>query len=211
MKKYYLVLALILLATGIQFCKSENKNQESALKAAMDTTLDTTMRAGNSVGLTKLDTAEKSFILNVGVDARTGLEAGEFMLRQSKNKEVRAFVEMMIKEQAKIGQDLKAAARPMGITLPLDLPEDQEVALQKLKEAVPEELAKKYIIMMINAQNKTIGLFDKASTFKNGELRRFAVKTLPVLKHQLATATEIGKRLNISNRGNGDNLSEVEN
>jgi putative membrane protein len=210
MKKYYTVLALILLAAGAQFCKSGNKSQESFSKTSSDTTLDTTMRAGTSANVVKLDTSEKSFILNIGMDGKMGEEAAGFMLLKSKNQEVRAFAKAMIKTQMKIRQDLETVARPMGITLPLDLLPDREVALQKLKEAMRQDADKKYIIMTINMQKKAIDLFDKASTFKSGALRTFAVKTSPVLKQHLAMATEIGKKLNVSNRGNGDNLSNVE-
>lgn len=212
MKKYHIMSLLILGAVAFQSCSNGSKTEKSiSSKSGADTTLDTTnMNAGATVPATELDTAEKAFIFKAGTDGRVELEAAKFILLRTKNPEVKTFAQMMVKDHTEIENKLIKTAKDVGVGLPALLPDKKDLELQKLMESQREELDKKYMIMMVNAHKKAINLFDKASTFKNEQLRSFAMDALPRLKHHEKMATDLGNKLNISNRGNGDNLSSVE-
>ena len=89
---------------------------------------------------------------------------------------------MMVKDHTEIENKLIKTAKDVGVGLPALLPDKKDLELQKLMESQREELDKKYMIMMVNAHKKAINLFDKASTFKNEQLRSFALEALPRLK-----------------------------
>ena len=210
MKKNRVMSFLILVVIGSQCCRNSSKTENTiSSKTAADTALDTTMRSG-APHPGSLDTAEKAFVFNAGMDGKIELEAGQFVIGRTKNPAVKNFAQMMVNDHTRIEDQLMKTAKSVGLSLPARLPDQKVGELQKLKDAQREELDKKYIIMMINAHKKAIQLFDKAATFKNAPLRTFAVNTLPVLKHHAKMAAELGKKLNVSNHGAGDNLSSVE-
>lgn len=211
MKMYYISSFLIIGAIALQSCRNGSKTENViSSKPGADTTLDTTMRSGASLPGTQLDTAEKAFIFKAGTDGRVELEAGKFILLRTKNAAVKEFAQVMVNDHTEIENKLIRTAKSLGVSLPSLLPDQKDLELQKLKESQREDLDKKYMIMMINAHKKAINQFDKATTFKNKQLRSFALDALPRLKHHEKMAVELGKKLNISNHGTGDNLSSVE-
>lgn len=210
MKNYQILPFVAMAIIGLQSCgNTDRSNRDNPGTNKADTSLDTTMRA--QVGTSDVDLSgdEKTFLLNAGTGGMVEVAASELILPKTKNAAVKQFAEMMVKDHTKVGAELAGIAKTKGITLPGQLADSKKNELDKMKQLTGDELDKKYIVMMINDHKQTIDWFDRATTYSNSNIRQFAVNTLPALKEHAKMADEIGKKLNVSNAGNGDNLSNV--
>lgn len=183
------------------------KEAGSTLKA--DTALDTTMKALQQAGRSYTD-VEKAFIDHAVADGMMITEAGKFILPRTKHAAIRKFAEITVRDESKIFKDLQQVIKTAGMSLPTQLPDTKNKGLQKIKESAGVELDKNYIIMMVNVHKDIIDQFDRATTFKNNAIRQFAIRNLQVLKPHGKLADTLGKQLNMTNAGNGDNLSNIE-
>lgn len=210
MKKYQILPLIAITIFGLQSCRNQDRtHRDDPATNKADTTLDTTMRAQASTADVDLTGDEKSFLLNAATAGMTEVAASNQILIKTKNAAVKQFAEMMVKDHTSVGNELAAIAKTKGIALPGQLPDSKKNELEKMNQLSGDELDKKYVVMMINGHTQTIDWFDRATTYSNQQIRQFALKTLPTLKHHAEIVGEIGKKLNVSNAGNGDNLSNV--
>lgn len=201
--KYFTPVLFVLWSCG------HGTEQEAGSTLKTDTALDTSMKALQKAGRGYTD-IEKAFINRIVADGMTVTAAGKFVLPRTKDKSIRKFAEMTVGGQQKINTDLQQVIKTAGMELPSQLPDTKSKGLEKIKESAGVELNKNYIIMMINEHKDIIDQFDRATTFKNNAIRQFALRNLPALKQQGKLADTLGKQLNMTNAGNGDNLSNVE-
>jgi putative membrane protein len=95
------------------------------------------------------------------------------------------------------------------LTLPSTLSEVQLKRIAGMKALSGRQLDVQYITMMIDNHAKTEEIFGKATSFKDLELKEFALNTLPAIQTHLKDAVKLGQKLNISNTNNGDDLGSV--
>jgi len=209
MKKHNIFLMMVLVF-GMQACQNQDRKRDDASTTAADSTLDTTQRAQMSTADVDMDGDAKAFILPAIAGGMLEIEAGNLMVQKSANAEVKAFAAMMVKDHTKANQDLEKIAKGKGLAVPTTLPEEQFKNLNTLRELSGRDLDVRYMTMMISAHDQTQTLFTKASMNENGDLKQYALNTLPVIQTHYKQAVKLGQKLNISNVNNGDNLSNVD-
>ena len=190
----------------MQACQNENgKNKDEAATTVTDSAAKTQANATTI----NLSSEEKSFVSAAAAGGMMEVEAGKLVSLQSQNTAVKAFALQMVKDHTKANEELTAIATRKGMALPATLPAEQLKHLKQLQTLTGKELDKHYITMMIDDHMKTVDLFGRNSKFNDTELKTFALNTLPIIQMHYKKAVELGKKLNISNMNNGDNLSNV--
>lgn len=98
--------------------------------------------------------------------------------------EVRDFAELMVADHTLAAQKLVAAAQADGIMVSSDLQPTHAAELDKLKAADPQALPGAYTTMQVAAHDEAVTLFETyASSGPDGNLKTFAIATLPTLQH----------------------------
>jgi len=117
---------------------------------------------------------------------------------RSRDDDVRAFADRMIKEHTKIAEDLQAIAKKKGAKLPSGLNDVQKANYQRLEKLKGEEFDRQYARVMLGDHETAVDLFqNKGAKATDDDLKKFASRTLPVLKHHLGECQTLAKKLGV--------------
>ncbi|RZL39463.1 MAG: DUF4142 domain-containing protein [Rubrivivax sp.] len=118
------------------------------------------------------------------------IEAAKLAQSKGKSADVKAFADSMISDHTKVADELKALAASKNVTLP-DGPSVKQKAELKLIDAGDDDKfdARYAKSFGVKAHQDTIKLFQDASReAKDPEVKAWAEKTLPGLRHHLEMA-----------------------
>lgn len=128
------------------------------------------------------------FVDDASAKGLAEIQTSELALQKSQSADVRTFAQMMIDDHTKANKELAGVASKLN----LKVADDAELMARAKKmvlEYRDESFDKSYANNQVAAHEQTIELFEeelKSSTAP--ELRAFAEKTLPKLKHHLEQA-----------------------
>lgn len=205
MKIYWKTLLPVCLMIALQSCGNTEGNSTDTSQAG-DSISDTAKSERRLSGDTNLDDKSQVFMLNAANGGLMEVEAAGLALKKSEDKLVKDFAERMLKDHGMANQELEKIAGEKGVELAKTLPGKEAGHLTEMNTLADRAFDVQYMRMMINDHEKTVQLFTDGSRLADTELRAFAIKTLPVIKQHYQTAVEIGKRINISNANNGDDI-----
>lgn len=207
MKKLLNNLLPVCILIGLQACGNADRNgRDQAATEMTDSLSDTTQRAQAATADVDLNGDGKVFALSAATGGMMEVEAAGLALKRSKSKTVKDFAEMMQDDHKLANDELKKIADAKGLQLAQTLPEEMAGHISEMNSLEDRAFDVQYMRMMINDHAKTMQLFTDGSRLADPELRAFALKTLPVIRKHYESALKIGKGLNISNAGNGDDL-----
>ena len=210
MKANHILIGLLISTAALQACQNGNReNRDEAATTPADSTTDTTLRAKAYTADVDLEGDEKSFIVNAATGGMMEVEAGKLAEQKSTNTAIKSFAAMMVKEHTKANVDLTKIAKDKGLAVPTLLPDDKMQHIAQMKTLTGRSFDVQYMQMMIADHAKTEALFAEASKFNNPNLKAFALNTLPVIQVHHKKAIEIGKKLNITNANNGDDIGNI--
>ncbi|MEQ7801828.1 DUF4142 domain-containing protein [Pedobacter sp. ASV1-7] len=207
MKNHWIGLWIICLIGGLQACNNAQRSgRDETAKEIVDSLSDTSHRAQALTADVDLNGDGKVFILSVANGGMMEVEAAGIAIKRTKNKLVKDFAEQMLKDHGAANAELKGIADAKGLGIGKFLPDEMAADLAKLNGLEERAFDLQYMRMMINDHQKTVELFTSGTRLEDAELRAFAVKTLPLIKGHYQTAMAIGKKMNISNANNGDDV-----
>jgi len=207
MKTTHLLLLLPVMILSLGACRNGDRNQrDQAATTVADSTSDTTQRAQAYTSDVDLNGNEKAFILSVADDALLETEAAALIIQKTKNQAVSGLAKQIIKGYTKAGKDLTMIAKGKGLAIQTVLSQDHQAQVTSLKALSGLALDKAYISLVIRTHSHNEDLFGKAAIFKNKDLRIFALNFLPEIQKLHETATDIAIKMNLSNKGNGNEL-----
>jgi putative membrane protein len=134
--------------------------------------------------------SDESFMKEAAHAGAAEIEASKLAQAKARSADVKSFAGTMIADHTKVADELKALAASKNVKLP-DGPSVAQKAEIKLIDAgdndkFDERYAKNF---GIKAHEDTIKLFEEASReAKDPEVKAWATKTLPGLKHHLEMA-----------------------
>lgn len=137
---------------------------------------------------------------NFAVDVANGgmmeIELGNYAQQNAADDRVKAFGAMMAKDHTLANNELQAIASSKNITLPASIGNDTKKEIEKLMKKTGKDFDKAYMSMMLDDHKKDVSAFEKnAKECKDTAIKKFAIKTLPVLKVHLDSAKAItGKK-----------------
>lgn len=107
----------------------------------------------------------------------------------------KAFTREMVTDHTKTTGDLKnfVDSGKVKATLPTSLDSSHQSKLDKLKAASGKDFSSDFKSDQVSAHKEAVSLFERyAKGGDNSELKDWAARTLPTLKHHLETAQELG-------------------
>jgi putative membrane protein len=192
MKKLIYVMAISGAIFSLQACGNNSSNStettDTSVVAADTTMASTSVQA--DTGLT--DTA---FANKAAISGMAEVELGKLALEKAKDAKVKDFASMMVKDHGKANEELKAIAKAKNMTLPTSLDQEHQTKLEELRSKSGADFDKSYAAAMVEGHQKTLALMEQGSNLQNAELRGFAGKTSPVVKHHLDMINSIQAQL----------------
>jgi putative membrane protein len=136
----------------------------------------------------------EDFIREVAMSDMTEIEAAK-IAQQKGNADEKKFAEMMLTDHTKTSSELKSMVpAEMKGEIPTGLDDASQKKLTKLRDAKPEDFATEYDPMQVSAHKDAVSLFERyAKGGENGQLKEWAGKTLPALRHHLEMAQALDK------------------
>jgi putative membrane protein len=142
--------------------------------------------------------ADGKFIEAAAQGGMTEIAASQLAEDRTKNKEVKYFAEMMIKDHKDVAKNLKSVTDKMNIALPGEMNAEQKASIAKLQGVGEPDFDRMYASMMLADHKKMVGLFEGfAKTASHADLKAFASNTLPGLKTHLKHAEDLTKALGV--------------
>ncbi|CAM4108135.1 Predicted outer membrane protein [Pedobacter westerhofensis] len=207
MRKNNLLLNTIVIIIATVSCQNQNRNnRDQAATSVTDTTTDTTKRAQIYTSDVDLQGNEKLFILEAINGALFDIETAAIVERETKDPLVKSFAKKMFTASTKANNDLASIAKGKGINPPTVQSEENRTQLLVLKTVSGKLLDKTYIKLVSTSLAHYDMLFGKAVTFKNKDIKTFAINALSEIQQRHKEATAIAKKLNVSNQNNGNDL-----
>ena len=140
----------------------------------------------------KLAGPDAAFVKNAAADGVAEVKLGELARDKAENPAVKEFGAMMATDHGKANEELAAIATAKGIEVPSELDGKHKSLHAKLSKLSGAEFDKEYSSEMVKAHKKAVSDFEKASkSAKDPEVKAFAEKTLPTLKHHLEKAQSL--------------------
>lgn len=174
MKKFLAILAATTMLSGAVYAQSvSEKTGVNSTLGISPTTQDFVTEAANS------DMLE--------------IEAAK-VAQQKGNAAEKTFASMMITDHSQTTSDIKGliSSGKVKAELPNALSSSAQSKLDKLKEAKNEDFAATYDPMQVSAHKDAVSLFERyGKGGDNADLKAWASKTLPALKHHLEMAQKL--------------------
>ncbi len=185
MKNINAALIILLAICCLQACNSAVKSNS---KADVDTDTDeVTAVQDTSVKLNLIvDKEDSAFAVEAANGNLEEVMLGKLAVTKGKNKKVKNFGAMMVKDHSKANDKLTAIANDKKITLPATPDADAKEMLRQLSQKSGIGFDNAYIKMMMDDHTKDVKFFgDESKKLEDPDLKTFAVKTLPVLQNHL--------------------------
>ena len=136
---------------------------------------------------------DAGFFKNAGASGLAEVEASRLALKQSSSAKVKKFAQQMVDEHTQANEELeKLKSGDKGYSLvESPLPESQKIidAMSRMQGA---EFDKAYAKTMVADHEKAVAIFEtEIEKGSNPDLKAFAKKTLPTLKHHLEMAKSL--------------------
>lgn len=135
------------------------------------------------------------FVKQVAISDMFEIESSK-LAEQKGNADEKSFAKQMIADHTKTSGELKGmvSSKKIEATIPAELDSAHQSKLDKLKGANGKDFTSDYNSYQVSAHEDAVSLFDRyAKGGDNADLKDWAGKTLPALKHHLDMAKALGK------------------
>jgi putative membrane protein len=136
------------------------------------------------------------FVKQVAISDMFEIESNK--LGQEKgNAAQKAFASQMVADHTKSSRELKEliSSGKVKAELPAALDSSHQSKLDKLKEKSGSDFASEFNSMQVSAHKDAVSLFERyADGGEDAELKAWASKTLPALRHHLEMAQQLDKK-----------------
>jgi putative membrane protein len=141
---------------------------------------------------TGLTPGDREFITKAAQGGSMEVAAGKLAQQRALDPAVKRFGAQMVSDHTAANEELKTVADSKQMPLTDTLPQDEQDALGKLESLNGTEFDKAYAKMMVEDHKKDISEFEKETkNAKDADVKAFAEKTLPTLKHHLMMANRL--------------------
>lgn len=143
---------------------------------------------------TKTDSVKISKFLIEMADARlAAIEESRLAVERGTTEEIRAYGRMMLIEQAKMLEELKAIAAERGVELPVAVSKRKAKSLDTLKQKTGRNFDLKFIRMIKAVQKRDIILCKRIKNVNNESINRFVTEHRPTTELNLLRLKQLRK------------------
>ncbi|SDM42006.1 DUF4142 domain-containing protein [Pedobacter antarcticus] len=206
MKKMRFLSLIILVALGIQSCRSPESRAVDSDSTASDSTAqgDSTVNdssksdgkgktAGNLMQ-SNIDSEGADFMKKAGANSMWELQLADIAAKSSDPK-IKDFAMNLKKYHTQLNKDLKNLSGKLGIVLPTGLTTEEKTHLENMRKTNGQELDKHYIGMVISDHEEILALFKAGASNRKKELSEFAIKAIPTIESHFEKAKALQAQL----------------
>jgi putative membrane protein len=143
------------------------------------------------------------FVKEVAISDIFELESSK-LAQQKGTAQDKSFAQQMVTDHSKTTNELKDMVKSGKVKaeLPTSLDSSHQSKLDKLKDQSGADFSSNFESYQVSAHKDAVSLFERyANGGDNSELKNWAAKTLPALKHHLEMAQELGKAPSVGQSG----------
>lgn len=143
------------------------------------------------------------FVKEVAISDMFEVESSK-LAQQKGNVQEKSFAQQMVIDHTKSSNELKDMVNSGKVKaeLPTSLDSSHQSKLSKLKEQSGKDFSSSFDSYQVSAHKDAVSLFERyAKGGDNPELKEWAGKMLPALKHHLEMAQELGKAPSVGQSG----------
>ena len=186
--KMVTLVALIAGMAALFACDRRDENRTSRGRTGEPRTTDYRTPDGRT-------TADNSWLIQAAEANLAEIETGRLAESKASNSEVKQFGQHMVDDHSKANTELSDLAHKKGLTLPTRAGEMHTKAAADLADLSGADFDRKYMDMMVTDHEKAVALFDSHTDASDGDVKAFAEKMLPTLKHHLQMAKDVRGKL----------------
>jgi putative membrane protein len=170
----FLITGTALLALGIGSAQA----QSAAEKMGVNSTLGIAPKSDD-------------FVKEVATSDMFEIQSSQLAQQKATTDNAKKFAAQMVTDHQKTSSELKSMA-PNGAAIPTQLDSSHQSKLDKLKGLSGDDFTKQYNSDQVSAHKDAVKLFERyAQGGDNQQLKSWASKTLPTLKHHLDMAQKL--------------------
>ncbi|WP_445143457.1 DUF4142 domain-containing protein [Dyella sp. Tek66A03] len=130
--------------------------------------------------------SDSTFVSEASAAGLAEVASGNVAMTQGQAAAVKSFGQTMVADHSKANVALQKLAETKGMAVATSPSADQQASIDSLKSMHGAAFDQAYAKMALNDHTQAVALFEQeASTGQDADLRAFAAKTLPTLKHHL--------------------------
>lgn len=153
-------------------------------------------RDGRRGGHDVVGDPDKFFMVGATMMNLAEISAGRLAEQRSQTEAVRMFGQQMVKDHSQANAELAQMARQKGVAMPAQSDEAHSMLVEHLGKLQAADFDLEYVTHMVGGHAKAVALFEaKSKSAKDADLKQWAAKTLPHLKHHLEMAKELQQKL----------------
>ena len=158
---------------------------------------------GGACGLATADAAltpaDRAFVAKAAQGGLMEVAAGKLAAQRGLDPAVKEFGQKMVTDHTAANDQLKSLADSKQLLLPDAPSADENAALGKLEGLNGTDFDKTYSQMMVKDHVEDISEFEKeVKKGQDADIKSFAEKTLPTLRHHLMLANRLGSQKSAS-------------
>jgi putative membrane protein len=140
---------------------------------------------------------DSDFLKSAAKGGIAEVELGKIAAEKASNTDVKEFANRMVREHTKANADLHKLAASKGVDLPSSKSLSDEASFVHLKMLSGHDFDNAYVKMMVDDHQEDVAAFEKAAIGStDADVKKFAARTLPTLKHHLSLIEDIQSNLN---------------
>lgn len=179
MKIFVGVLALGLTASGLVMSQQDREGVGRQ---------DREGRRGSDVA----GDPDKFFMACAAMMNLAEISAGRLAEQRSQNDAVKQFGQQMVKDHSQANSELAQLAKQKGVPMPAQADEGSALMVAHLSKLQGADFDQEYVTLMVGDHAKAVALFEaKSQSAKDPDLKAWAGKMLPGLKHHLEMAKDL--------------------
>jgi putative membrane protein len=152
-------------------------------------------------GSSKVGFMDRRFIHKAADDGQDEVALAQLATQRASSADVRSFAQKLVTDHTQVNSELTTLAGQKNVKLDAD--DNKDRVYRRLSRASGAEFDEEFVEQMIDDHEKTIKMFEKASSdAKDPDIRSFASKHLGHLKEHLSQAQQLRSSLMPTGREN---------
>jgi putative membrane protein len=145
--------------------------------------------AAAKAGATALSGGERRFLEDAARGDMAEIEMSKLAQQNAQSSQVKDYAKRIIDDHTKSSMELKKVASSKNVSLPAEMDGSHKRKMDRLAKKKGTDFDKAYMDQMVDDHQKEVREFrGMAKNAKDGEVKAFAAKTLPVLEQHLQMA-----------------------
>jgi len=151
--------------------------------------------ARGETGTGALAARDKKFVLNVVQDGMTEVKLGEIARERATSPLLKNFGEEMIRDHSRSDDNLKNIAAQKSLVVPVVLDQQHQGTIDALVKLNESQFDSAYLDQMIEGHKKALKTISAEQSTTDGDLRRWTVDNLTMVKSHLDMALQIKDKI----------------